>query len=84
MMYNSSENILAVMSLYNSLVEIWRNSIQLPMETEFCEFFPKLEDHFDISEHIQGFNVTIVTLANMQDETLPSWSIFLQRDEGDY
>jgi ribosomal protein L5 len=54
------------------------------METEFCEFFPELEDHFEISEHIRGFNVTIATSANTQDETLPSWSGFSQRDEGDY
>lgn len=84
MMYNFLEKILAVMSLYNSPVEIRKNSIQFPMETEFCEFFPELEDHFDIFEHIRGFNVTIVTSANTQDETLLLWSGFLQRDEGDY
>lgn len=82
-MYNSSEKISAVMSLYNSPVEIRKNSIQFPMETEFCEFFPELEDHFEISEHIRGFNVTIATSANTQDETLPSWSGFSQRDEGE-
>ncbi|KAI5639239.1 hypothetical protein M9H77_00564 [Catharanthus roseus] len=37
----------------------------------FCEFSPELEDHFEIFEHIQRFNVTIVTSANTQDETLP-------------
>jgi len=83
-MYNFLEKILAVMSLYNSPVEIRKNSIQFSMETEFCEFFPELEDHFEIFEHIRGFNVTIVTSANTQDETLLLWSGFLQRDEGDY
>ncbi|KAI5659396.1 hypothetical protein M9H77_28189 [Catharanthus roseus] len=52
------------------------------METEFCELSPKLEDHFEIFEHIQRFNVTIVTSANTQNVTLPSWSGFLQKDEG--
>ncbi|KHN09729.1 60S ribosomal protein L5, mitochondrial [Glycine soja] len=42
--------------------------------------------------HIRGFNVTIVTSANTQDETLPlwnedetlpPWSGFLQKDEGE-
>ncbi|KAG5617430.1 hypothetical protein H5410_017254 [Solanum commersonii] len=28
-----------------------------------------------------GFNVTIVTSANTQDETLPPWSSFLQKDK---
>ncbi|KAI5445781.1 hypothetical protein KIW84_013858 [Lathyrus oleraceus] len=53
------------------------------MKTEFCEFSPELEDHFEIFEHIRGFNVTIVTSANTQDETLPPWSGFLQKDEGE-
>jgi len=44
---------------------------------------PELEDHFEIFEHIRGFNVTIVTSANTQDETLPLWSGFLQKDEGE-
>jgi ribosomal protein L5 len=51
------------------------------METEFCEFSPELEDHFEIFEHIRGFNVTIITSANTQDETLLLWSGFLQKDE---
>jgi hypothetical protein len=34
----------------------------------------------EIFEHIRGFNVTIVTSANTQYETLPR---FLQKDEGD-
>nr|AJP33445.1 ribosomal protein L5 [Araucaria heterophylla]QJH91752.1 ribosomal protein L5 [Araucaria heterophylla]QXE43682.1 ribosomal protein L5 [Araucaria cunninghamii]BDC46189.1 ribosomal protein L5 [Agathis dammara] len=79
MMYNSLEKILAVM-LENYLpVEIRENSIQFPMDTEFCELFPELEDHFEIFEHIRGFNVTIATSANTQDETIPSWSGFSQR-----
>ncbi|GAB4839700.1 hypothetical protein Ancab_039464 [Ancistrocladus abbreviatus] len=41
------------------------------------------EDHFEIFEHIRGFNVTIVTSANTQDETLLPWSGFLQKDEGE-
>ncbi|GLJ56526.1 hypothetical protein SUGI_1226820 [Cryptomeria japonica] len=78
MMYNSSEKISAVMSENDLPVRIRKNSIQFPMETEFCEFFPELEDHFEIFEHIRGFNVTIATSANTQDETLPSWSGFSQ------
>ncbi|GAB2288713.1 hypothetical protein Dimus_023028 [Dionaea muscipula] len=70
------------MSLLDSLVEIQENSIQFSMETPFYEFFPELEDHFEIFEHIRGFNVTIVTSANTQDETLLPWSGFLQKDEG--
>ncbi|KAL2931309.1 60S ribosomal protein L5 mitochondrial [Bienertia sinuspersici] len=66
----------------DSLVEIRENSIQFSMEMEFCEFSPELEDPFEIFEHIQGFNVTIVTSANTKDETLLPWSGFLQKDEG--
>eukprot|EP01018_Ginkgo_biloba_P004159 Gb_34381 [translate_table: standard] len=51
-MYNSSNKILTMMSLYNSLVEIQKNSIKFWMETEFCESFLELEDHFKIFEHI--------------------------------
>ncbi|CAK9185117.1 unnamed protein product [Ilex paraguariensis] len=58
----------------DSPVEIRENSIQFLMETEFCEFSPELEEHFEIFEHIRGFNVTIVTSGNTQDETLLSWS----------
>ncbi|GKF30418.1 ribosomal protein L5, partial [Tanacetum coccineum] len=57
--------------------------IQFLMEMEFCEFSSELEDHFEIFKHIRGFNVTIVTLANTQDETLPPWSGFFQKDEGE-
>ncbi|KAI3674581.1 hypothetical protein L2E82_52145 [Cichorium intybus] len=75
--------ISAVMSLLDFPVEIREKSIQFLMEMEFCEFSPELEDHFEIFEHIRGFNVTIVTSANTQDETLPPWSGFFQKDEGE-
>ncbi|XP_058224577.1 large ribosomal subunit protein uL5m [Rhododendron vialii] len=75
--------ISTVMSLLDSPVEIRENSIQFSMETEFCEFSPELEDHFEIFERIGGFNVTIVTSANTQDETSLLWSGFLQKDEGE-
>lgn len=75
--------ISTVMSLLDSPLEIRERSIQFSMETEFCEFSPELEDHFEIFEHIRGFNVTIVTSANTQDETLLLWSGFLQKDEGE-
>lgn len=81
-MSNFLVRILIVMSLLDSPVEIRENSIQFSMETEFCEFSPELEDHFEIFEHIRGFNVTIVTSANTQDETLLLWSGFFQKDEG--
>lgn len=82
-MFHFLVRISTVMSLLDSLVEIRENSIQFSMETEFCEFSPELEDHFEIFEHIRGFNVTIVTSANTQDETLLLWSGFLQKDEGE-
>ncbi|KAI4998462.1 hypothetical protein ZWY2020_053804 [Hordeum vulgare] len=66
-----------VMSMLDSLVEIRENSIKFFIETEFCEFSPELEDHFEIFEHIRGFNVTIVTSANTKDETLLLWSGFV-------
>jgi len=75
--------ISAVMSLLDFPVEIREKSIQFLMEMEFCEFSPELEDHFEIFEHIRGFNVTIVTSANTQDETLLLWSGFFQKDEGE-
>lgn len=77
--------ILTVMSLfYSGVYEVIReNSILFSMETEFCEFSPELEDHFEIFEHLRGFNVTIVTSANTKDETLLLWSGFLLKDEGE-
>ncbi len=79
-MYNFSVRISTVMSLLDSRVEIRENAIKFSMETEFCEFSPELKDHFEIFEHIPGFNITILTSANTQDETLPPWSGFLQKD----
>lgn len=75
--------ILTVMSMLDSSVEIRENSIQFSMEREFCELSPELEDHFEIFEHIRGFNVTIVTSAKTKDETLLLWSGFLLKDEGE-
>nr|QKO26536.1 ribosomal protein L5 [Croomia japonica] len=82
-MSNFLVRISTVMSMLDSPVEIRENPIQFSMETEFCEFSPELEDHFEIFEHIRGFNVTIVTSANTKDETLPPWSGFLLKDEGE-
>uniref|UniRef100_UPI002551D48E ribosomal protein L5 n=1 Tax=Calophyllum soulattri TaxID=257776 RepID=UPI002551D48E len=63
-MSNFSVRLSTVMSLLDSPVEIRENTILFLMETEFCEFYPELEDHFEILEHIQAKNVTIVTSAN--------------------
>ncbi|XP_073280820.1 large ribosomal subunit protein uL5m [Primulina huaijiensis] len=82
-LYNFLVRISTVMSLLDSPVEIRENSIQFSMETEFCEFSPELEDNFEIFDHIRGFNVTIVTSSNTQDENLSSWNGFLQKDEGE-
>nr|AEO21074.1 ribosomal protein L5 [Silene conica] len=73
---------LAVLSLLSSPVEIRGNSIKFSMEPEFCSFFPELEDHFEIFEHIIGFNVTILTSAKTEAETALLWSGLLQKDEG--
>nr|UTM92084.1 ribosomal protein L5 [Dendrobium amplum] len=82
-MYHFLVRISTVMSIFYSPVEIRENPILFSMETEFCEFSPELEDHFEIFEHLRGFNVTIVTSANTKDETLPPWSGFLLKDEGE-
>nr|YP_010838098.1 ribosomal protein L5 [Apostasia shenzhenica]WGF19833.1 ribosomal protein L5 [Apostasia shenzhenica] len=82
-MYHFLVRISTVMSMLYSPVEIRENPILFSMETEFCEFSPELEDHFEIFEHLRGFNVTIVTSANTKDETLPPWSGFLLKDEGE-
>lgn len=82
-MYHVLVRISTVMSIFYSPVEIRENPILFSMETEFCEFSPELEDHFEIFEHLRGFNVTIVTSANTKDETLPPWSGFLLKDEGE-
>ncbi|XP_042453067.1 60S ribosomal protein L5, mitochondrial-like [Zingiber officinale] len=75
--------ISTVMSMLDSPVEIRENPIKFSMEREFSLFSPELEDSFEIFEHIRGFIVTIVTSANTKDETLPPWSGFLQKDEGE-
>ncbi|XP_037450396.1 60S ribosomal protein L5, mitochondrial-like [Triticum dicoccoides] len=82
-MYHFLVRIFTIMSMLDSPVEIQENSIKFFMETEFCKFSPKLEDHFEIFDHIRGFNVTIVTSANTKDETLLLWSDFLLKDEGE-
>ncbi|KAL4183169.1 hypothetical protein AMTRI_Chr11g96810 [Amborella trichopoda] len=83
-MFNFSVRISTVMSLLDSPVKIRENPIQFLMETEFCELSTELEDHFQIFEHIRGFNVTIITSATTQDETLLPWSGFLQNDDKVY
>nr|GEU51883.1 ribosomal protein L5, mitochondrial [Tanacetum cinerariifolium] len=75
-------NVL-VMSLLDFSVEIQEKSILFLMEMEFCKFSPELEDHLKIFEHIRGFNVSIITSANTQDDTLPPWSGFFQKVEGE-
>ncbi|PIA41068.1 hypothetical protein AQUCO_02300099v1 [Aquilegia coerulea] len=75
-MFSFSVRISAVMSLLDSPVEIRENSILFSMDTEFCEISPELSDHFEIFEHIRGFNVTIVTSANTQDKPSQLESIF--------
>nr|BCT43292.1 ribosomal protein L5 [Musa coccinea] len=82
-MSNFMVRISMVMSILDSKVEIRENPIQFSMETGFFELSPELEEHFEIFEHIKGFNVTIVTSANTKDETLPLWSGFLLKDSGD-
>lgn len=80
-MFHFLIRISTVMSLLDSPVEIGENFIQFSMEREFCEFSPELEDHFEIFFDMKGFNVTILTSSKTQDETLPPWSGFLQKDE---
>jgi ribosomal protein L5 len=43
--------------------------------------FPEIQNHFEIFEHIRGFDITIVTSANTQDETFILWSGFLQKEK---
>ena len=74
---------LTVVSMLDSRAEIRESTIKFFMETEFCEFSPELEDHFEIFEHIRGFNVTIVTSADTKDETSLLWSGFMLNDEGE-
>ncbi|CAL5067174.1 unnamed protein product [Urochloa decumbens] len=82
-MYNFLVRMLTVMSMLDARAEIRENTIKFFMETEFCEFSPELEDHFEIFEHIRGFNVTVVTSADTKDETSLLWSGFMLNDEGD-
>ncbi|RWW01056.1 hypothetical protein GW17_00035932 [Ensete ventricosum] len=82
-MFNLMVRILMVMSLLDSIVEIWENPIQFWMEIEFFGFSSEPEEHFEIFKYIKGFNVTIVTSANTKDETLPLWSSFLLKDSGE-
>ncbi|KAL6647801.1 hypothetical protein ACP70R_015238 [Stipagrostis hirtigluma subsp. patula] len=82
-MYNFLVRILTVMSMLDAPVKIQNNTIKFCMETESFEFFPELEDHFEIFEHLRGFNVTIVSSANTKDVTSLLWSGFLLKDEGE-
>ncbi|CAN6181157.1 unnamed protein product, partial [Urochloa humidicola] len=82
-MYNFLVRMLTVMSMLDARAEIRENTIKFFMETEFCEFSPELEDHFEIFEHIRGFNVTVVTSADTKDETSLLWSGFMLNDDGE-
>jgi ribosomal protein L5 len=79
-MYNFLEKLVTIISFYDYPVKIRKNSIQLSMATSLLRLFPEIQDHFEIFEHIRGFDVTIVTSANTQDETVISWSGFLQKE----
>ncbi|KAK3124397.1 hypothetical protein QOZ80_7BG0585990 [Eleusine coracana subsp. coracana] len=82
-MYNFLLRMLTVMSMLDSKVEVKDNTIKFFMETEFCEFSPELEDHFEIFEHMRGFNVTVVTSASTKELTSLLWSGFMVKDEGE-
>jgi hypothetical protein len=58
-----------IISLYNYLVKIQRNSIQLSMAMSLLQLSLEIQNHFKIFEHIRRFDITVVTLANTQDET---------------
>nr|WIA66257.1 ribosomal protein L5 [Apopellia endiviifolia]WIA66298.1 ribosomal protein L5 [Apopellia endiviifolia]WIA66339.1 ribosomal protein L5 [Apopellia endiviifolia]WIA66380.1 ribosomal protein L5 [Apopellia endiviifolia]WKW95101.1 ribosomal protein L5 [Apopellia endiviifolia] len=79
-MYNFLEKLVTIISFYDYPVKIRKNSIQLSMATSLLRLFPEIQDHFEIFEHIRGFDVTIITSANTQDETVISWSGFLQKE----
>jgi ribosomal protein L5 len=79
-MYNFLEKLVTIISFYDYPVKIRKNSIQLSMATSLLRLFPEIQDHFEIFEHIRGFDVTIVTSANTQDETVILWSGFLQKE----
>ena len=78
-MYNFLEKLVTIISFYDYPVKIRKNSIQLSMATSLLRLFPEIQDHFEIFEHIRGFDVTIVTSANTQDETVILWIGFLQK-----
>lgn len=83
-MYNFLVRVLTVMSMLDSKVAIEQgNCVKFFMATEFCEFSPEIEDHFEIFETIGGFNVTVVTTACSKEETSLLWSGFLLKDEGE-
>jgi ribosomal protein L5 len=82
-MYNFLVRMLTVMSMLDSKVEVKENTIKFFMETEFCEFSPELEDHFEIFEHMRGFNVTVVTSASTKEVTSLLWSGLMLKDEGE-
>jgi ribosomal protein L5 len=50
------------------------------MAMSLLRLFPEIQNHFEIFEHIRGFDITIVTSANTQDETFILWSGFLQKE----
>nr|AHG59225.1 ribosomal protein L5 [Andreaea rothii] len=79
-MYNFLEKLVTIISFYDYPVKIQKNSIQLSMATSLLRLFPEIQNHFEIFEHIRGFDVTIVTSANTQDETFILWSGFLQKE----
>jgi ribosomal protein L5 len=79
-MYNFLEKLITIISFYDYSVKIQKNSIQLSMATSLLRLFPEIQNHFEIFEHIRGFDVTIVTSAKTQDETFILWSGFLQKE----
>ncbi|WVZ73123.1 hypothetical protein U9M48_021469 [Paspalum notatum var. saurae] len=82
-MYNFLVKMVTVMSMLGSRAEVRENTIKFFMETEFCEFSPELDEHFEIFEQIRGFNVTVVTTAGTKDETSLLWSGFALNDDAE-
>jgi hypothetical protein len=61
-----------------------RNAGKLRLvESSFVNYPWKWKIILRSSKDIRGFIVTSVTSANTQDETLPQWSGFLQKDDGE-
>lgn len=79
-MYNFLEKLITIISFYDYPVKVQKSSIQLSMPTSLLRLFPEIQNHFEIFEHIQGFDVTIVTSAKTQDEAFILWSGFLQKE----